>query len=558
MRAAAFACLCLLAAGVLVAGPAAGQPAGTPVPQRSERPGAIGLPVRGPAQAQRPARPLTREENARLATAQGHRLAGDLRRAAAALAPRAAAAARHPAVVTELARLRLAEGDLAGAASLARAERAAQRDSLLAARELAYALDRLGRPLEAAGVVLEAWSASGTVTDWAQGTLLRLAEADPRGVRERARRAARARPARADLALVCALLDRRAGDPHGALEALEAADRPGEHGSLRWDFAEEVLEMEPAPGSAAMPGDSAAAVAALLSLAGDVRFPAARRLLAGGRAWDVEAARGGRDGIAPALARALRDVPAPDWPVPFLADLARALREAGRTDEARALLRPGDPAHDPVGELELEAALADLRDGPPARVLPRLFRLRGGFAGAWYQAEALFFAGETDSAMACYQRIVGGSGPFRGAALERVFLIEDAGPREALATLGRIAYDEWRGERGAALARTDSLARALPRGPLWAHVALLLSAQRAATGDAAGALAPLLAVADSLPDDRLAPLARQRAGDLYLERLRDPDAARAQYEECLARYPRAWNAPEVRRAVERLRREARP
>ena len=124
--------------------------------------------------------------------------------------------------------------------------------------------------------------------------------------------------------------------------------------------------------------------------------------------------------------------------------------------------------------------------------------------------------------------------------------------------LGRIAYDDWRGERGAALARTDSLARTLPRGPLWARLALLSSAQRALSGDAAGALAPLLAVADSLPDDRLAPLARQRAGDLLLGRLNDPAAARAQYEECLARYPRAWNAPEVRRAVERLRREPRP
>ncbi len=30
-----------------------------------------------------------------------------------------------------------------------------------------------------------------------------------------------------------------------------------------------------------------------------------------------------------------------------------------------------------------------------------------------------------------------------------------------------------------------------------------------------------------------------------------------QYEECLARYPKAWNAPEVRRQVEALRREHR-
>jgi hypothetical protein len=67
------------------------------------------------------------------------------------------------------------------------------------------------------------------------------------------------------------------------------------------------------------------------------------------------------------------------------------------------------------------------------------------------------------------------------------------------------------------------------------------------------ALEPLMAVADSLPGDRLAPLARQRVGDIYLDHLRDDVRATAEYEECLARYPRAWNAPEVRRRLEQLR-----
>jgi len=63
-------------------------------------------------------------------------------------------------------------------------------------------------------------------------------------------------------------------------------------------------------------------------------------------------------------------------------------------------------------------------------------------------------------------------------------------------------------------------------------------------------------VCDSLADDRLAPLARQRAGDAYSQ-LGDDTHALAQYEECLARYPRAWNSAEVRRRVERLRKERR-
>jgi hypothetical protein len=39
--------------------------------------------------------------------------------------------------------------------------------------------------------------------------------------------------------------------------------------------------------------------------------------------------------------------------------------------------------------------------------------------------------------------------------------------------------------------------------------------------------------------------------------LKDPKSAVAQYEECLARYPRAWNAAEVRRKLETLRRDRR-
>jgi len=91
-------------------------------------------------------------------------------------------------------------------------------------------------------------------------------------------------------------------------------------------------------------------------------------------------------------------------------------------------------------------------------------------------------------------------------------------------------------------------------GAYAAHAALELAALKMEAGDTRGALGPLLVVCDSLADDRLAPLARQRAGDAYLA-LGDEEHALAEYEECLARYPRAWNSAEVRRRVEKLRKE---
>jgi hypothetical protein len=182
----------------------------------------------------------------------------------------------------------------------------------------------------------------------------------------------------------------------------------------------------------------------------------------------------------------------------------------------------------------------------------------GSPEGVFRYAEALFFAGMPDSAMAIYQLVSHDPRSAHTApALERLFLIEDADPREALPALGRMAYETWRGERRRAAALAESLYRELPRGPLWAYAALELAAQRDHQGDGPGALEPLLAVADSLPGDRLAPVARQRAGDVCRLRLKDDARALAQYEECLARDPKAWNAPEVRRAVETLRRERR-
>jgi len=58
-----------------------------------------------------------------------------------------------------------------------------------------------------------------------------------------------------------------------------------------------------------------------------------------------------------------------------------------------------------------------------------------------------------------------------------------------------------------------------------------------------------------LSDDRLAPVARRKAGDAY--RTAGNDAlALAQYEELLVRYPRSWLAPETRRLVQDLRAKA--
>jgi len=509
-------------------------------------------PPRTGALAQHPIRPLDAGQAQRLLEAQGMRETGRLDPARERLQSLLAESPHQPVVLVELARVYLARQQWKAIERLARTERAATRDSLLLGRELTLALERQSQPREAAQVAVEVWCAAPAEGEWADATLSRLDDLDSRRAREPLRRAAEARPWRLDMVRTAARLEWKRGDTAATLRLLAAADAAGPNTPARWSFAEERL-------ASGGPRDTTAAVEALLDLAADSTRGTAYRLTAARRAWQVFVRMGSeREGVV-RVSRALADLPPGEWAADLLTAIVRGLREAGRTADVRALLERLGDRRTAYPELALESALTELREGPPERALPIMQRAaQGSPEGVFRYAEALFFAGLTDSAAALYRQVSRDPhSPYTGQSLERLFLIEDASPPAALPALGRMAYESWRGETKRAGALAESLYHALPRGPLWAHAALVLAEHRDREGDAQGALEPLLAVADSLPADRLASLARQRAGDIYRLRLKDDAQALGQYEECLARYPKAWNAPEVRRAVETLRRERR-
>ncbi len=520
-----------------------GRPALTPI--LLDDPGATML-------SQRPLPPISTAQLARVNAAQTLRESGLVNRARDTLLAVLRQVPHHPIVLTELGRVYVAKQDFAALEQLARAERQAQHDSLLLGRDSTLALERLGRPSEAGEVALEMWAASVDQAEWANPTLVRLSGADPRGIREAMERTVQRLPARLDLVRGLARLQWRLGDTKATLRTLDAAEQPGRALPMRWSFADELLRN----GNSR---DSTGAVEAFVDIAGDMSRDAVYRVTAARRAWEVYRARLAERQGAPRIRQALKDLPTQKWQPELLVGVARGLREAGMTAEARELLGSGGAAVSLPPEVAVEQALNELRDGPPGRALPALRAAADASPeGTYRYAEALFFAGEVDSALVWYKKASEDpKGPFTGAALERIYLLEDSDPRSALPVFGRIAYEDWRGDLKQATALCDSLYHALPRGASWAQSAIWLSGKLEAAGDAREALEPLLAVADSLPNDRLAPLARQKAGDIYLNRLKDEKSALAQYEECVARYPKAWNAPEVRRKLETLRRERR-
>lgn len=505
-----------------------------------------------PPASMRPIPQLTVEQQAKLLEARALYERGQVTEARATLQALNGQIPHHPIVLAWLARILAERGEFPALERMARSERSAMKDSLLLGHDLVLALERLGKPRDAAIVALEVWAASNAEAEWAAGSLLRLAPTSPKAIREAARRTAEKLPDRADLGMGVARLEWAHGDEKSALRMLALADRPQLRPPLHWTFAEELVRS----GSSR---DSTGAISSLVDLVSDPRYDFSFRMMSARRAWELAHARGGEREFAPRLQLAMRDVPPAKWPPELLIGVVRGLREAGLTSEARALLTSQTPEASGRPELALERALSELRDGPSLQALQSLASVSAGSPEAGYRyAEALFYFGLGDSAKAVYQKVAADpAGRFAGAALERIYLIEEANPPAAIPVLGRIAYLEWRGDSKAALALTDSLYRSIPRGPSWAQAAIKLAAGREAAGDYKAALEPLVALADSLPGDRLAPLARQRIGDLYATRLKNEAAAAQQYEECLARYPRAWNAAEVRRKLEALRRERR-
>jgi tetratricopeptide (TPR) repeat protein len=497
----------------------------------------------------KPLPPLDVPHRMRLQRAAVLRNQGQFAAARDSLARVLAELPHHPFVLNEWCRTLLALQDWNGVERLARTERAAQADSVLLARALSEAQERLGRQTEAALTAVEAWAASPLMGNLADLELRKPVPYDLAKVRDALRRALAHDATRGDIAAMLARLDWRADDLPAMLKSLRASSSSGGPGSPRQMFAEELLQT-------GAPRDSGAAIEILVDLTSDRALPVSLRNDSARRAWTLLVARGATAAGATRLAAALADVPPAQWDADLALNVARSLRQSGHTAEARALL---DAAPDGAGAgaMALERALTDLRDGPPERALPALSKLASqSSSAAYHYAEALFFGGQCDSAHTWYLKASSdAAGEKTGAALERAFLIEDATPREALPAFARGCYAVWRGDSRAALTAADSLYRVLPRGSLWAETAMMLSACRAAGGDARAALDPLLAVADSLPGSRLAPLARQRAGDLCRDALHDPARAIEQYEACLTRYPGAWNAPAVRRSLEALRRE---
>jgi TolA-binding protein len=460
---------------------------------------------------------------------------------------------------------------------------------------------------EATARALEAWEKSPEQGAWARVRLEQWNAGQPELLAREYAKLADRNPGRLDLALETARVEALAGKVRPAIERVKRAEaRPDstvQAGGLLWQLA---LSLRAKGDVAERASDSA-----LVALARDVRHDAGLRERAVQRLFEdrhggdpfppggewlegsvgflrpAEEARPGEAKVpaAPpvdpetaarqrllALERVWRGLP----PGPDLVrrglELAERLEDAGELEAARRLTRDaaalagrvpasaGDP--EVSGRLALERGRSLLVAGDLAGAARTFDEVAASGASdalreeaAFEAYEARFFAGQFDSAAAgfdAFARAWPGS-EHANDALERVYLIEGAGaPPPGLAELARASLSARAGDVEGARTQAEEAERKAEGGPAWSHAALLVASLLETQGRLADAAAKARAVAESKPDDRLAPTARRRAGDLLLA-TGDAAGALGQYEELLVRYPRSWLAPETRRRVQELR-----
>jgi tetratricopeptide (TPR) repeat protein len=237
-----------------------------------------------------------------------------------------------------------------------------------------------------------------------------------------------------------------------------------------------------------------------------------------------------------------------------VADLAARLapKTPGASDDpelgGRLAVRKGETALEKGDLAAAEAAFKEAKNsGASERVREE---------AQYLASEVAFYEGRFDSAAAGYDAFAKAypTSRFTNDALERMYLIEagEGAPVAGLTELARAFRLARAGATDDALAAAAEAETRATGGPAWSHAGLLTASLLEARGRVKEAAAKALAVAEGVPEDRLAAVARRKAGDYYKESGSDA-LALAQYEELLVRYPRSWLAPETRRLVQELR-----
>jgi tetratricopeptide (TPR) repeat protein len=199
---------------------------------------------------------------------------------------------------------------------------------------------------------------------------------------------------------------------------------------------------------------------------------------------------------------------------------------------------------------DARAAYAELA-GIPSDIIPEAH---------YMAAEVSFFMGETDSALSLYSTLAADHPDWELAndAIDRMFLLQEQAGQTDNRPLALYATGELLAtidKPDSALGYINLLVESFPESPL-VDDALLRSVDLYLNlGEVDLALSACSTVAESFAEERLAPLAREKLGDIWWEQRGDGAKALEEYLKGLDEFPDSLVAARVRDKVARLRRE---
>jgi tetratricopeptide (TPR) repeat protein len=204
---------------------------------------------------------------------------------------------------------------------------------------------------------------------------------------------------------------------------------------------------------------------------------------------------------------------------------------------------------------ELEDASRSYREVLPEAIDPEHAEL-----AAYRLAEVEFFRGDIDSALTLFQDMAEAYPRSLRAddAAGRYILLnkyQSVGGGVALELLGRMEWGRQVGDSAAVDSTATLILENWGGGELGAEAYLGLADIAERSGRYEQALDYLEKLVAAHAGDRRAPTALQRQGDILAGKLHRPEEALRRYEAVLADYPTTVQAGDVRRALERLRRD---
>ncbi|MCX5801387.1 MAG: tetratricopeptide repeat protein [Candidatus Eisenbacteria bacterium] len=173
------------------------------------------------------------------------------------------------------------------------------------------------------------------------------------------------------------------------------------------------------------------------------------------------------------------------------------------------------------------------------------------------RAEILYFKGDMKQALDEYMDFLSGNtgSPLVNDVIDRLLLIDENGGDngEPLVAYSRAEFLEFAGMPDSAVAALRELLKSFPSSQIADDVRMKIGDILSSQAKFSEAVEEYRVLESSLPKSQLVPLAKLKIAQLYLDRLREPDKATAEYESIVTSFPETSFAAEARSELHKLK-----